>query len=443
MKEAPPAARSAAGRPSRAGGPASSRSAGASDSNGQGLLPLHEIEIDARARLSSGMSQLDLVLGGGLVAGSFILIAGEPGIGKSTLLLEIARNFSGPFFYFSGEESSDQIKLRAERMGVDNRELFLSSETDLDEICNIITRKKPAIVCIDSIQTVRISGSDAGVGGQNLLRLCSLAFMEAAKSSRTPLIVTGHITKDGSVAGPRLMEHMTDAVLYFESDRLGHLRLLRSIKNRFGPTGEVGIFEMGEKGLREPSLLGPRSLVASENEEVFGSGRVYTALLEGSRAIGAEVQALVNRTPFGQTRRMAEGLDNRRLVLLAAVLEKYLRVNLAEYDIFANLAGGLSSDEPALDLAVCAAILSSYREVPLDRSAAFFGEVGLSGEVRPVGRAAARVKELTNLGFRKFFVPEANLRELKGLPNIEGRSVGRVADLLPELEAGTDSPKGL
>lgn len=383
-----------------------SRSAAAAISSAP-AVNLAEIVPQEGATLSTGLPDVDRVFGSGIVAGSFILIAGEPGVGKSTLLLEIARRFPGRFYYFSGEESPAQIRMRADRLGLDLKNIFISRETELEGLCRRLREDRPALAVIDSIQTVNRHAAGVPGGSPGQLREAALSLMEVCKELRLPLLVTGHITKDGSIAGPRMMEHMVDVVLYFESDRLNHFRLLRAVKNRFGPVGEVAIFEMHPGGLRE--VISPGGV---NGRTGHGPGRVYSALVEGSRAIGVEVQALVSRAQYGQTRRMAEGLDNRRLVLMAAVLEKYLKINLADYDIFANLAGGLTGHEPALDLALCAAVLSSYREIPALTESAFVGEVGLSGEIRPVGMLAARIKELANLGFQKYFVPGACAAEI-------------------------------
>ncbi len=372
------------------------------------IQKLSEIETGTADRLPTGVGELDIVLGGGIVPGSFILIGGEPGVGKSTLILEAARNFTGKFYYFSGEESPGQIKMRADRMGLNAQNLFISRETDLDSICSRLVSEKPAIAVIDSVQTVHRSSHEGTPGSVGQMKEAASALMDVCKRTMIPVMITGHLTREGSIAGPRLLEHMVDVVLYFESDRLNHYRLLRAVKNRFGPVGEVAIFEMASRGLTEvkdfPSIAAARKILAP--------GRAFTALREGSRAIGIEVQALVTRTAPGLARRTAEGLDSRRLMLMAAVLEKYLSIPLGSCDIFANLAGGLSGDEPALDLAVCAAIISSYREEPLPVGIAFVGEVGLSGEIRQVGQLPARVRELTGLGFSHIVVPDRGRAEL-------------------------------
>lgn len=370
-----------------------------------GTQPVSILELSGSIeRTRTGMEDLDQVLGGGLVAGSLLLLGGEPGVGKSTLVLEIARKFPGKILYFSGEESPEQLALRARRLEIQNKDLFVSRETDLEAIVSRITREKPALACIDSIQTVQTEGVLPGSPG--LLREAAMKLLEAAKSSSVPVFITGHITKDGAIAGPRLLEHMVDTVLLFESDRAKHYRILRAVKNRFGPVGELAIFEMHTGGLK---AMG-RPLL--ERSDTPAPGRVYSAMQEGSRSLSVEVQALVSRCYGGPPRRMAEGLDNRRLILLSAVLEKYLRVRLSECDVFANLAGGLSSDDPALDLAVCAAVLSSSNEKPVAPSVAFLGEVGLAGEVRSVSGAASRLKELAQMGFETVVLAKAASKEL-------------------------------
>lgn len=356
------------------------------------------------ARITTGIQDLDNVLGGGLVPGALVLLGGEPGVGKSTLLLEIARRFEGKFLYFSGEESPGQIRIRATRLGVMSSNVQVSRETDLETIAQEIEKHKPDIAVIDSIQTVQSAGSSPG--SPAILREAAFRLMEAAKSCSVPILITGHITKDGAIAGPRLLEHMVDTVLLFESDRLKHHRILRAVKNRFGPIGEVALFEMGNAGLHSVLSLAPH------REDNPAPGRVYSVLQEGSRSICVEVQALVSRCYAGPPRRMAEGLDNRRLILLGAVLEKYLKLRLSEFDLFANLAGGLSSDDPGLDLGICAAILSSYREIVIPPGFAFIGEVGLTGEVRSPGAVSARIRELSSLGYKTIVLPEAAAKEV-------------------------------
>lgn len=420
--------------PAFSGAPASSGKTGV---RLEPIDPLSKISSEEEQRMTTGIADLDLVLGGGLVPGAFVLVGGEPGVGKSTLLLEMARAFvdgKRKFYYFTGEESVQQVALRARRMNVSGGaaggdagdQLFISRETDLDNICTRIARERPALAAIDSIQTVYGTRRDTLPGSTAQLKEAALMLLETAKSSRVPIVVTGHITKDGAIAGPRLLEHMVDTVLYFESDRLNHYRMLRAVKNRFGPVGEAAFFEMYHGGLQTPAGgLRP----AAHSPEDSAPGRLYSAMLEGSRAIGVEVQSLVTRSPYGPARRITEGLDNRRLILIAAVLEKFLKVRLAECDIFANLAGGLDTDEPALDLAVAAAILSSYQET-VPGSVGCVGEVGLSGEVRPVARLTERIAELERIGCRRILVPAGNedLREDAGVARlIPLRSVGELA----------------
>lgn len=379
------------------------------------LTALSELPQTSDQRISVGIPDLNLILGGGLVAGSFVLIGGEPGVGKSTLLLEIAKHFSGKMIYFSGEESPQQIQMRSKRLGVSNPKLFVSKESNLENILALLHREKPDLAVIDSIQTVQTVNEMPG--GVSQLRECAFRLMELSKMTQIPILITGHITKEGSIAGPKILEHMVDTVLYFESDRTNHYRILRATKNRFGPVGEVAIFEMTGSGLSPVHRIEPAS-------QVSGPGRVYSVMLEGTRAIGVEVQALVART-MGQTRRMADGLDTRRLILLCAVLEKFLKLRLSECDVFSNLAGGLTTAETGLDLAMAASIYSSYLNTPLGEKIAFIGEVGLSGEIRPVSGILPRIKELTNLGFQRIAIPRLNQREIPSeIPTLPLEHIG-------------------
>lgn len=367
---------------------------------------LSDVKADEAQRKTSGLSDLDLVLGGGFVPGSLLLIGGEPGVGKSTLLLEISRNFPGKFYYFAGEESQGQVKMRAERMGIKSDRLYISREMDLDTISKRILTEKPDLVVIDSVQTVSSRNVDSTAGSVSQLRDVASGLMQVCKNSRVPVLLTGHITKEGSIAGPRVMEHMVDGVFYFESDRLNHYRILRGVKNRFGPVGEVAIFEMKTNGLSAVTSLKPGMIPYDV------PGRVFSVMMEGSRPMSVEVQALVTKTAYGPGRRMAEGLDSRRLILIAAVLEKFLKMSLSDSDIFANLAGGLSADDPGLDLSLCQAIITSYREIPSERSSAYIGEVGLSGEIRSVSGIQSRVRELVGTGFKKIYLPASSIIEI-------------------------------
>ena len=389
---------------------------------------LSELPVKQEARLSSGIKDMDQVLGGGIVSDSLILLAGEPGVGKSTLMLEMTRHNSFPSYYFSGEESVQQVARRAERMGIQNNNLFVSRETNLEYICSCIREKRPKISIVDSIQTVYQPDRPGTSGNSGQLREAAILLLETARESGCSIFVTGHITKDGSVAGPRLLEHMVDAVLYFDSDRTNHYRLLRAVKNRFGPVGETAVFEMLPKGIKAVSAL-PMLLMRDDIP-----GAVHSIILGGSRSLPVEVQALVTRSA-GPPKRMTEGLDGRRLILLAAVLEKYLKeLNLAECDIFANIVGGFSSDEPALDLAQCTAIVSSCLEISISPYTACLGEVGLAGEIRPVERLSLRIRELQNIGFKTVFVPKDNILEEKPA-GIQIRFLRHIRELLTAMQS--------
>ncbi len=375
-------------------------------------LPLEGEECLELPRISSGYEELDIVFGGGIVPGSIILIGGEPGVGKSTLILSIAKLISNTkkILYISGEESPAQIRIRANRMKVMGTNVFLSSETIAEKIVDMVKGELPDLVFIDSIQTISRESLFNQAGTVTQLRECTQLFLELAKSTEIPVVLIGHITKEGSIAGPKVLEHLVDAVLYFESDKLNYYRLIRGIKNRFGPVGDTAVFEIYSEGLRE--VKNKHDLFISRDHE-NRTGTVLSAVLEGSRSLTVEVQALVSRTAYSQARRMAEGIDNRRLILLAAVIEKFLGIKLVECDIFSNLAGGLSIDEPALDMAICISIISSYREVKVPSSTAVLGEVGLSGEVRPVSNILARVKELQSMGLKKIIIPKGNTKEIE------------------------------
>lgn len=373
-------------------------------------ISLSEVSESKTHRTPTGMNELDIVLGGGIVSGSLVLIGGEPGVGKSTLILEICRKLSQykTVIYVSGEESSSQIFIRAKRMKIESKSILLSSECIAERIVAMIEKELPDAVFIDSIQTVSKESIPGQPGTISQLRECTQLMLETAKRTGVPIFLIGHITKDGNIAGPKILEHLVDTVLYFEADKLNYYRMLRGIKNRFGAVGDIAVFEMVTDGLIE--VKEKRDLFLSADEERIGS--VVSAVMEGSRALSVEVQALVSRSTFSQARRMAEGLDNRRLVLIAAVLEKFMGVKTNECDIFANLAGGLTIDEPALDLALSIAIVSSYLEKPLPRKTGVIGEVGLSGEVRSVGQLNLRLKELAGIGMERVILPERNLKEI-------------------------------
>lgn len=379
---------------------------------------ISEVEQTDLLRIPSGFSELDIVLGGGIVPGCLAIIGGQPGVGKSTLILELCRHLCHQFkvLYVSGEESGPQISLRAKRMDIISDNILLSSETYAENIRDMVVDLKPGIVFIDSIQTVTRESLESQAGSVSQLRECTQVFLELAKQNNIPIFLIGHITKEGNIAGPKVLEHLVDTVLYFEGDRLNYYRMLRAVKNRFGAVGNIAIFEMRANGLTE---IRDRHHIFTNQNRKQTTGSVISAVMEGNRALSVEVQALVNRASYAQARRMAEGLDTGRLILLSAVIEKFLHIKLTECDIFTNLAGGLNIDEPALDLAICMAILSSYLEKQPTAGNAFIGEIGLSGEIRPISQAGLRVKELEGLGSQKIYLPERNCQELEG----EGFSV--------------------
>ncbi|RHX87291.1 DNA repair protein RadA [Leptospira stimsonii] len=392
-------------------------------------IPLDKVEEESLKRMGTGLKELDLVLGGGLVPGSLTLIGGEPGVGKSTLVLEVSRKLTSAnkkVLYISGEESPSQIRMRAERMGIRSSHLFLTSETYAENISAMIEGERPAVVFVDSIQTIAREALPNQAGTVTQLRECTQVLLETAKRSGIPILMTGHITKEGAIAGPKVLEHLVDTVLYFEGDRLNYYRLLRAVKNRFGAVGDLAIFEMFSGGLRE---VGDRNQVFISTGAEERSGSVISAVLEGSRALTVEVQALVSKSGFSQARRMAEGPDTRRLILLAAVIEKYIKLKLGECDIFSNLAGGLDADEPALDLAICTSIISSYLDQPLPKGTCVLGEVGLSGEVRSIGQASLRIKELAGVGMKKVIVPEGNVSEIDKSLDIQIQGIRSLNDL--------------
>ncbi|HWJ03160.1 MAG TPA: DNA repair protein RadA [Verrucomicrobiae bacterium] len=396
---------------------------------------LDAIEIKDEARSSTGSRELDRVLGGGIVRGSFILVGGDPGIGKSTLLLQMVHHASkhDKVLYVSGEESVNQIKLRANRLGVGGGKLFLLSETNLNNILAVIEQTTPGLVVIDSIQTVFRDEVQAAPGSVSQVRECAALLMRLAKDSNIPVFLVGHVTKEGNLAGPRVLEHMVDTVLYFEGDRHHSYRILRCVKNRFGATNEIGVFEMAGQGLNE--ISNPSEVFLAQRA-TGAAGAVVTSAMEGTRPILVEVQALVSHTNYGNPRRMATGIDYNRVSLLLAVLDKRLGFNLAQQDVFVNLAGGVKLEEPALDLAVMAAVSSSLRESPVDAGVIVFGEVGLTGEVRGVSQAETRVKEAVKMGFRRCIVPKVNLEQIKGIDGIAISAVSTVQEAFEAMLEG-------
>lgn len=392
-----------------------------------------EIESQDDARMPSGIEEFDRVLGGGIVAGSLVLIGGSPGIGKSTIAIQIADNLSrrgARVLYISGEESERQIKMRGERLGLQADNLFLLPETNLQAILAETEKLRPNFVIVDSIQTVFSERIGSAPGSVSQVRDVAGQFMMFAKQTATPVFITGHVTKDGSIAGPKTLEHIVDTVLYFEGDRHHNHRIIRATKNRFGAANEIGVFEMTGAGL--VAVGNPSELFLQERPE-GASGSVVTVCMEGTRPMLVEVQALVSGTKSASGRRMAQGFDYNRTSLLIAVLEKRLGFQLAGDDVFINIAGGMEVDEPAADLGVIAAIASSFRNLQIPPETAVFGEVGLTGEVRGVLQAQARAREAQTLGFKKLILPSSNKAGLEKLLGIRVVGVRNLDEALEEL----------
>lgn len=379
---------------------------GGKPSSGHMLKPASSKEIKAEptVRMASGISDVDNVLGGGFVPGSVNLIAGQPGIGKSTLLLQVAANIAKkhPIMYVSGEESAHQISLRAQRLGVDAEKLDLATSTSADDVAATIAGKKYSMVFVDSIQTMTVNSVASSAGSVSQITNSTHLIMNAAKQSNTAVVLVGHVTKEGAIAGPKILEHVVDVVLNLEGDRYGGFKLLRSVKNRFGSTNEAGIFEMQNKGLVQ--VENPSASLLAERQESDGS--VVLATMEGMRPILVEVQALVNKTSYGYPKRAASGIDLNRVNLLVAMLERRTKLNLSDQDIYINIVGGMKITEPAADLAVCMAIGSAAKGLQLKGHAVVFGEVGLSGEVRRVNFAEKRIAEAKKLGFDTVIGPK-------------------------------------
>ncbi len=393
--------------------------------------PITEVRTDQDIRIETGISEMDRVLGGGAVLGSLILVSGEPGIGKTTLLMQACRHFGEKgtkVLYVSGEESLRQLKLRAERIGSNNERLFVLSETDIDEILRASARLSPDILIIDSIQTAFKASVDSVPGSVTQVRECALTLMQYAKGSGITVFIVGHVNKDGAIAGPKVLEHMVDCVLYFEGERNISYRMLRAEKNRFGSTNEIGVFEMGDLGLREipnPSA----ALLEGRPKSVFGSCVACT--MEGSRAILAEIQALVAKSAYATPRRMSAGIDYNRAVLMLAILEKRAGLLLGACDTYINVVGGLRPDEPAIDLPVLVAVASSFLERAVDDTCAVFGEIGLTGEVRAVSAVSQRLNEIRRLGFTKCVMPNQDTSPIKvpdGLELIKVKNIRQALD---------------
>ena len=384
----------------------------------QNAIPINEVDTDKIPKIKTNDHELDRVLGGGLVPGAVILLGGEPGIGKSTLLLQLSLSLNKKVLYVSGEESHQQIKLRADRIGLNTDSCYLLSQTETHKIFDQIPKLNPHIVIIDSIQTLNTPHIESGAGSVSQIKASAAEIIKYAKTTNTPVLLVGHITKDGAIAGPKVLEHMVDTVLQFEGDRNHIYRILRAQKNRFGPTSEIGIYEMQAKGLRQ--VLNPSEVLISSKDEAL-SGHAIAATVEGIRPMMIEVQALVSSAVYGTPQRSCTGFNSKRLNMLLAVLEKRAGFALGSKDVFINITGGINIEDPALDLAVIAALLSSYHDVPISQDLCLAAEIGLSGEIRPVAKIEVRIQEAEKLGFKniamsKFSKLGVSPKKIKPLP---------------------------
>jgi DNA repair protein RadA/Sms len=396
-------------------------------------VPFTEIESQDDVRIPSGVTEFDRVLGGGIVPGTLVLIGGDPGIGKSTLLLQVADRLSAAgalVLYISGEESERQIKLRGERLAVEAKNVFILPETNLENISNEIERLKPGAIIVDSIQTVFSSAIESAPGSVSQVREVAHQFLLLAKNRGIPIFLIGHITKEGSIAGPKVLEHIVDTVLYFEGERHHNHRIVRAVKNRFGAANEVGVFEMTGTGLMP--VANPSQMFLQERPQNV-AGSIVTACMEGTRPLLVEIQALVSGTKYGTGRRMTQGLDQNRVALMIAMLEKRAGLQLTGDDVFVNIAGGLEVDEPAVDLGVVTAIVSSFKNLTIDPHTAVFGEIGLTGEVRGAMQASVRAREAQALGFKKIVLPASNVAGLERLLGVRVVGVKSVDEALDEL----------
>ncbi|MGZ8538102.1 MAG: DNA repair protein RadA [Flavisolibacter sp.] len=391
------------------------------------IQALHEVKTKEIPRINTNDQELNRVLGGGIVPGSIVLVAGEPGIGKSTLFLQMGLKLDDIItLYISGEESEQQIKMRADRLNMKNENFYLLTETSTQTIFAEIKKLKPQLVIVDSIQTLESSLIDSSPGSVSQIRECAAEFQQFAKESNTPVFLIGHITKDGSIAGPKLLEHMVDTVLQFEGDRHYAYRILRTLKNRFGSTAELGIYQMNDTGMNP--VLNPSEILITQKEDQL-SGIAIAATSEGQRPLLIEVQALVTQSVYGTPQRTVSGFDLRRMQLLLAVLEKRGGFHFGVKDVFLNIAGGLKVEDPSIDLAVLVALLSSYEDVAIPHQVCFAGEVGLSGEIRAVNRVTQRIAEAEKLGFEKIIVSKYNEKVVSQKFNIEIVTMGRVDEM--------------
>lgn len=401
--------------------------------NDAAAMRVDQIPDEAMARRSCGIGELDRVLGGGVVDGSLVLVGGDPGIGKSTLLTQVCANMARDgvsVLYVSGEESARQIKMRANRLGASGSGFYVLSENDMTIVEKRMEQLSPAVMVVDSIQTMYRPDMASAPGSVSQVRECASQLMRLAKVSGCSIFLVGHVTKEGAIAGPRVLEHMVDAVLYFEGDRQHQYRLLRAVKNRFGSVNELGMFEMASEGMVEVDNPSEALLSGRAHD---ASGCVVMAAMEGSRPLLTDVQALVSTTVFGNPRRMASGVDQGRLALLLAVMEKRAGFRLYDKDVYINIAGGMTLSEPAADLALCAAVASSFRNRPIDFHCAVMGEIGLAGEIRAVPQAERRIAECGRLGFKRILLPKANLRSLRNTSGIELCGVDTIAEAIAAL----------
>ncbi len=414
--------------------PGAMRSSNRSLSESQSIpVPIDSIDLEYEHRLQTNITEFDRVLGGGLVAGTLVLIGGDPGIGKSTLMLQVLFGLAGlghKVLYVSGEESVRQIRIRSKRLATVSSDMLVVSEVEVDAILAMIESTKPQVLVIDSIQTMFNADLSSAPGSVSQVREATVRLMMLAKKTGIPTLLVGHVTKDGAIAGPKLLEHMVDTVLYFEGDRNHVFRILRAVKNRFGSTNEIGVFEMKDKGLEE--VANPSAVFLSERP-ADAPGSVVTASMEGTRPILVELQALASGTSFGTPRRTILGLDQNRVALLAAVMEKKLGMHLMGYDIFMNVAGGVKVSEPAVDLAVVSAIASSFLDKAMPENTVVLGEVGLTGEVRAIGQIDNRIAEIKKMGFTRCLVPDTNLKRIPKIDGIEITGVKTVGEAIEEL----------